>query len=254
MILIWRPGKKIVKTGLLGKFNGILWVVSANDRVGMNDAILREGMEFLLTNYSDDNVILVLTHCDQYENDSIINTKEIAKEWVDAFNSSLKKPIKLKAAITFGVKPSNSYSPNYHKELADLVESGNYSSLMDIQSEINYKEFSKHVLDAVDPKIAKGVENLLKEQLDMMTKQNEEFQKRVLEANEKQIKALIEANKPCPLLKGLQYAGAALDLIGKYQRLNTRSKSREIIYAYPSYEDYQDSENDDYFDAVNPSD
>jgi len=61
----------------------VLWVVSAADRPSLSDIVLRQGMEFILDNFCEDNVILVLTHCDLWSpdprkpNEKTLNTDKL---------------------------------------------------------------------------------------------------------------------------------------------------------------------------------
>jgi GTPase SAR1 family protein len=240
--------KKIIDTGFSGKFNAILWVVSAIDRPGVPDALLRQGMEFLLESFSENNVILVLTHCDLLNSEEPIDSMKIAKEWVSIFNKGMKTPVKLTAALAFGTKQTSTFIPNYHQELANIVD--NYKTqTMGIQKDVNFEQFGECIMNAVHPKLASAVESLLKEQLSKKEIENAELRKEVFEANKERIVALAEAGKPNPLATLINMVSGGLDICYKWKRLNSTPQDPfESLYRQ-NFLWKKDYDNDDFDDS-----
>jgi ribosome biogenesis GTPase A len=208
--------KEIVDTGFSDKFNGILWVVSAKDRPSMNDVVLRQGLEFLLESFSENNVIMIITHCDLYKGSEPIESMKLAEQWVSAFNKNMKKPIRVTAAITFGMQKTATYTPNYHQEFAKLVD--NYKAqTLGIQKKVNFQEYGESIMNAVHPSIVTGVENLLREQLSKMDKINEELQKQILKDNKAHMEALAAAGKPSKLEQMLSIVDSGLKIYDEWQ-------------------------------------
>jgi len=121
-------------------------VVSALDRATLSTSILAGGMQFLINNFSFDNVILTITHCDLVKRN--VDSKSLGNEWLNQINKNLTKKLAINKIITFGIKETVHYKPRYAQEfseMAKVIGGGN----MSFQNNIDRIGFGQQVIKGV---------------------------------------------------------------------------------------------------------
>jgi len=150
-------------------FNEIIWVVSALDRATLSTSILAGGMEFLIKNFSFDNVILAITHCDLVERN--VDSKSLGNEWLNQINQNLTKKLAIKKIITFGIKETVHYKPRYAQEFREMAKVIGGSN-MSFQKNIDRVGFGQQVIKGVG-------DNVKSEEQKEMERRAAEVQKQI---------------------------------------------------------------------------
>ena len=148
----------------------VLWVVSAKDRVTLNDTTLFNAMNYVLSGINVKNIILVMTNCDTIDL-SETTLEEISQDFIVKMKEAIKsdKFVNFEKIIYFGKGKSleiDDFSSKkkfieFHKELLK-----NRPDIIQIKEKVTTEEFSKIQLESFNPGYYKRFENEIKERIE----------------------------------------------------------------------------------------
>jgi len=193
--------KNIIAQSAVGKFNGILWVVSAKDRPSLTEVIIYKGLSYLFDNIRENDIVLVFTHCDLWDGKKGTNWEQLAAQWINELSKALQHDIRIPCTVFFGTKQTDSFKPNYINEMKTILSFFKDSHITHKQ-EIDYAAFYRDVLDAIDPRMKSDLMETLQKQVELIRKQMQEIRNQrvessmlqeILKANQENYDALITA-------------------------------------------------------------